>query len=103
MTYRFDWSKVLTNETYSKEEVEKIVSIFESELITAIDSAYNEGYKQGLLEVAPDYSFYKTMAEEVQVQNAQLKKQKRFGWWVLPVSFMVGFAGGVITMVILNC
>ncbi len=85
----------LQKQVYSKAEVEKICAIFQTELNISIDTAFNEGYKQGLLASAPDAQFYKTLSEDLEKEVKRLNSWRVVPWWSVPVSIICGTALGV--------
>jgi hypothetical protein len=49
--------------SYPGTEVQSLLEAAEAEAGTAIEDAYAEGYKAGLLDTAPDRDYWKSMAE----------------------------------------
>lgn len=79
---------------YSKEEVEKILAITFEETNKGIDTAFFEGYKQGLLAAAPDKEYYKALSEELQKTLQEYETKAAVPWWTVPVSIIGGVAVG---------
>lgn len=80
---------------YEKSEVEAILKIVLEETEVAIDKAFNEGYKQGLLQAKPDAEYFKILSEELQKENARLNSWKAVPWWSVPVCVASGFFVGL--------
>ncbi|MEL5721268.1 MAG: hypothetical protein P1P59_09140 [Treponemataceae bacterium] len=78
---------------YEKAEVETILKIILEETDVAIDKAFAEGYKQGLLLAKPDAEYFKVFAEELQKENARLQRRQ---WWTIPVAIIGGITTGVV-------
>lgn len=82
----------LEKETYTKSEVEAIISVYKTELIRSIDNAYNEGYKQGLLEASPQAVYYKnfsdSLADDIKAMNRKLI--------IRDIAYPIAIAGGFI-------
>ncbi|OHD25598.1 MAG: hypothetical protein A2Y38_00265 [Spirochaetes bacterium GWB1_59_5] len=68
----------------------ELLAAVEGEAVTAINEAYAEGYKAGLLVSAPDAAYWRSRAEDWKAQaNAALLKP-RLPWWAVPVSASAG-------------
>lgn len=61
------------NKNYSGEDVADIIAICLEEKDIAIEEAYAEGYKQGVLEYAPDVEYFKKQTELLNRNNEILK------------------------------
>ncbi len=73
-----------------------LVDQLKAEADKAIENAFDEGYKAGVLEYAPENEALKTVNESL---KADLKKEKtvlKLPLWTVPVSFISGFAAGII-------
>ena len=84
--------------SFSKYEVEQLISETTLEAEKQIDLAYDEGYKAATVFYAP-----KLRALEIQNEalSSELKKEKRKKW-LIPVCSVagagLGFCGGLITI-----
>ena len=84
--------------SFSKYEVEQLISEITLESEKQIDMAYNEGYKAATIFYAP-----KLRALEIQNEalSSELEKEKRKKW-LIPVYSVagagLGFCGGLITI-----
>ena len=68
----------------------ELIQIVEQEAEAAIDRAFDEGYKQGLLVSAPEAEYWKTRSFQFE---AELKKANRQKW----LFAFGGFGCGLIT------
>lgn len=82
--------------SYTKSEVETILRIALEENEKSVERAFDEGYKQGLLEAAPDAAYYKSLSESLQKDCATLQSRLRFRvpLWSLPLCFLGGAVAG---------
>lgn len=84
--------------SFSKYEVEQLISEMTLEAEKQIDMAYDEGYKAATIFYAP-----KLRASEAKVEalSFELEKEKRRKW-LIPVCSVagagLGFCGGLITI-----
>lgn len=84
--------------SYTGSELLELIQIVEQEAEQAIDKAFNEGYKQGLLSAAPDAEYWRTKATKYESEIIRLKKNK---WLYALGGFGAGFiAGGGITLAV---
>ena len=74
--------------------MEKILAITFEETNKGIDTAFFEGYKQGLLAAAPDKEYYKALSEELQRTLQEYESKAAVPWWTVPVSIIGGAAVG---------
>jgi hypothetical protein len=72
--------------SYPGTTVQELLEAAEAEATHAIEEAYAEGYKAGLLDTAPDRDYWKSMAEDL-ARKADAKQAKIF---FLGVSIGVG-------------
>jgi hypothetical protein len=72
--------------SYPGSLVIEILTAAEQEASIAIDEAYAEGYKAGLLEAAPETAYWKAEAE----QKQEPEKGKAVPWWATVLSFFIG-------------
>lgn len=79
------------NRSYTGSEVEALLQIVTEESEQAIDRAFNEGYKQGLLASAPDAEYWKAKAMQ---SESEIKRLKRERWIFAVGGFGVGFIVG---------
>lgn len=77
--------------SYTGSELLELIQIVEQEAHQAIDEAFNEGYKQGLLAAAPDAEYWRVRSTQYEVEIARLKKEKwLFGLGGLGVGVLAG-------------
>ena len=63
----------------------------EQEAQTAIEKAFDEGYKQGLLSAAPDAEYWRVKAAGYEAEVSRLKKEKwLYAFGALGIGFIVG-------------
>ena len=79
------------NRNYKGSEVLELLQIVEQEANLAIDRAFNEGYKQGMLAYAPEVEYWQTRAFQLQEEISKLKKDR---WLYAVGGFGVGFLFG---------
>ena len=63
-----------------------------------IDKAYDDGYKAGMLEFAPEL-------EGLRIQNEQLSyelKMNKRKWWEIPLFTVCGMGAGLFAGVMIN-
>ena len=76
---------------YTGSEMAELLQIVEQEAERAIDRAFDEGYKQGLLAAAPDAEYWRVKASQYQAEITRLKKEKwLFAFGGLGAGFLVG-------------
>ena len=76
---------------YTGSEVLELIQIAEQEAETAIDKAFDEGYKQGLLAGVPDAEYWKVKALQYETEINRLKKEKwLYAFGGLGAGFLVG-------------
>lgn len=75
---------------YSGSEVAELLQIVEQEAEAAIDHAFDEGYKQGLLASAPDAEYWRIKAGQYETEIMRLKRKR----WLFALG---GFGAGFIT------
>lgn len=69
----------------------ELIQIAEQEAETAIDKAFDEGYKQGLLAGVPDAEYWKVKALQYETEINRLKKEKwLYAFGGLGAGFLVG-------------
>lgn len=77
---------------YTEVEMESLLQIAEEEITLAVKSAYEVGYKDGYIAVAPDAEYWKSIATSNQEQ-----------WWEKPLWFLGGLAvGGLAGFIVGN-
>ena len=85
---------------YSGKTVLAIIDVLYAEVDKEIELSYADGYKQGLLEYAPQVEQYKTMSKELQ---KVLEKEKRKTFWNTARSVTIGVvAGGILTGLVIG-
>jgi hypothetical protein len=86
-----------SGKTYTSDEVSVFLDIATEEADKAIEQAYADGYKAGLLVAAPSESYWRELSASL--QNDLTKEQRRIvlPWWSVPASIVLGFAGGFAT------
>ena len=62
--------------SYTGSEVMELIVIVEWEAEQAIENAFNEGYKQGLLAAAPDAEYWRVKSARYEAEVLRLKKEK---------------------------
>lgn len=79
------------NRNYTGSEVEALLQVVAEEAELAIGRAFNEGYKQGLLQSAPDAEYWRTRAEQSETEIKRLKRERWiFAFGGLGAGFIVG-------------
>ena len=80
-----------SSKTFSESEVLELVAQLKAEAEIAIDNAYNEGYKAGMLEYAPTLEGLRLEKEWL---TSEVEKYKRKRWQV-PVLTICGVGVGL--------
>ena len=62
--------------SYTGSEVAELLQIVSEEAEQAIEKAFNEGYKQGLLAAAPDAEYWRVRSLQYEAEMTRLKKEK---------------------------
>lgn len=62
--------------SYTEAELEAIVGIFFEETESGIEKAFNEGYKQGVLEYAPKAAGLEAVKENLQAECRKIKARR---------------------------
>ena len=62
--------------SYTGSEVVELLQIVSEEAEQAIEKAFNEGYKQGLLAAAPDAEYWRLKSARYEAEVLRLKKEK---------------------------
>lgn len=71
--------------------MERLIQIVEQEAEEAIDRAFNEGYKQGLLAGVPEAEYWRVKAERYEVEINRLKRERLiFAFGGLGTGFLLG-------------
>ncbi len=85
---------------YTGSQVLELIAIVTEEAQEAIDRAFDEGYKQGVLSYAPETDYWKAEAEKY---KAQYERQKKERMQFVFKGLAIGFAAGIgIAIPILN-
>lgn len=80
--------------SYTGSEVAEMIQVVAEEAERAVDRAFDEGYKQGLLAAAPEAEYWRVKAEQREAEIAWLKKEKwLYAFGGLGAGFLVG--GGI--------
>ena len=79
------------NRNYTGSEVAALIQIVEQEAEAAIDRAFDEGYKQGLLASAPEAEYWRVKFTQTE---AEIKRLKRERWLFAFGGFGAGFIVG---------
>lgn len=88
--------------SYTGSEVLELIQIVEQEAEIAIDQAFNEGYKKGLLAAAPDAEYWRVKSSQHEAEITRLKKEKwLYALGGLGVGLLVGSGFG-ITLHLMN-
>lgn len=82
--------------SYPGRVVLRLMEAAEEEIGAAVDGAYAEGYKAGLLRYAPEAELYKTIAADIQAELETERKRNRYVWPALGVSAGLSFAAGFL-------
>ena len=77
--------------SYTGSEVIALIKLVESEAEQAIDRAFDEGYKQGLLSGVPEAEYWKTRCSQLERELSKTKRQK---WLFAFGSFGCGLVAG---------
>lgn len=81
--------------SYTGSQVLAIIQAAEQEAELAIDEAFNEGYKQGLLASAPDAEYWRIKSLQHETEIARLKKEKwLYAFGGLGAGFIAGSGFG---------
>lgn len=76
---------------YSGSEVAQLIQIVEQEAQAAIDRAFDEGYKQGLLAGVPEAEYWRVKAERYEADITRLKRERwLFAFGGLGAGFIAG-------------
>ena len=78
--------------SYSAKELFEIIDIVLEESAIAIEHAYAEGYKAGLLESLPEKEYYRVLSDGYQKELDKKNKEFKLPWW----TNLVAFCSGVI-------
>ena len=82
--------------SYKGSELLALMQAARQEAESAIDQAFDEGYKAGLLASAPDAEYWKAKAQSAESEIARLKKEKwLFGLGGLGVGVLAGGGLGI--------
>lgn len=77
--------------SYTGSEIQELIRIVEEEANFAIDKAFDEGYKQGVLAYAPEVEYWKTKSNHLEIEISKLKR----GRWIFALGgFGTGFLIG---------
>ena len=76
--------------SYTGSEVIALIKLVESEAEQAVDRAFDEGYKQGLLSGVPEAEYWKTRCSQLE---SKLSKERRRKW----LFAFGGLGAGLIT------
>lgn len=79
------------NRNYSGSEVELLIRAVTEEAEAAVDRAFDEGYKHGLLAAAPDVEYWRVKASRYETEITRLKRER---WLFALGGFGAGFVGG---------
>ena len=75
--------------------MERLIQIVEQEAEEAIDRAFNEGYKQGLLAGVPEAEYWRVKAERYEAEINRLKRERLiFAFGGLGTGFLLGGSFG---------
>lgn len=78
------------NRSYTGSEVEALLKVVTEESEAAIDRAFDEGYKSGLLASAPEADYWRAKAAQYEVEIKRLKHER----WPFSLG---GFVAGLTT------
>lgn len=77
------------NQNYTGSQVERLIQIVEQEAEEAIDRAFNEGYKQGLLAGVPEAEYWRVKTVQYEAEINRLKRER----WIFAFG---GFGAGFL-------
>ncbi|MCM1321635.1 MAG: hypothetical protein NC041_07175 [Bacteroides sp.] len=77
------------NRNYTGSEVAHLIQIATEEAETAIDRAFDEGYKQGLIASAPETEYWRIKSAQAEAESKRLKRER----WI---SVFGGFGAGFV-------
>lgn len=77
--------------SYSGSVVLRLLELAEAEIDEAVNAAYAEGYKAGLLAALPDKVYFEALSERL--EGDLLRKRRKPPGWVWTA---LGFAGGFL-------
>lgn len=86
--------QIKPSETYSGTLVLELLEAVQTEAEHAIEAAYEDGYKQGLLESAADAEYYRVQTAELQAEAERLMQAKQRSRWLYPVCLLGGALAG---------
>jgi hypothetical protein len=68
----------------------------EAEIGAAVDEAYAEGHKAGVMEYAPEAALYKALTANMEKTLEAERKKSRFFWPAVGASAGLSFATGLL-------
>lgn len=86
--------QIKPSETYSGTLVQELLEAVQTEAERSIEAAYEDGYKQGLLESAVDAEYYRVQTTELQAEAERLMQEKQRSRWLYPVCLLGGALAG---------
>ncbi len=78
------------NRSYTGSQVAQLIQIVEQEAEAAVDRAFDEGYKQGLLAGVPEAEYWKTRCAQLESELSKANRQK----WLFAFG---GFGAGMLS------
>lgn len=96
------YEDVLTEATYTREQVLDLLAIINEEADGAIGRAFDEGYKAGALDYAPKVAELEAEKSILQDELDRLKREKRLFPFSIIGSFSVGAVSGIVFELIRN-
>lgn len=79
---------------YTGDEVAELLDDVMSEAESSVESAWNDGYKTGVLEYAPKLESLQVLNEatKAELDVSQKLNNKKLPGWTAPLLFALGFA-----------
>jgi hypothetical protein len=74
----------------------ELMKTAEEEIDAAVDEAYAEGYKAGVMEYAPEAALYKALTTSMEKTLETERKKSRFFWPAVGISAGASFAMGFL-------
>jgi hypothetical protein len=81
---------------YQGKVILELMETADEELTAAVDEAYAEGYKAGVIRYAPEAALYTALAADMEKAMEAERKKSRYFWPVLGVSAGVSFVAGLL-------
>jgi hypothetical protein len=86
-----------SDKTYTSDEVAHLIDTAVDEADKAIDQAYADGYKAGLLKSGPRKEYYRVQSDKMKKELQAEQSRIEIPGWAVPASLLGGFITGFIT------